>query len=102
MSTAPRETAAEAGAGFTWTRRHVLALAVLCLASLLDVVDVTVVNVAMPAIRESLHFSEGALAWMVNAYMVPFGGFMLLAGRAGDRFGRRRVLIDTSLLLIDQ
>lgn len=97
MSTAPRGTAAKAGAGtgagFTWTRRHMLALAVLCLASLLDVVDVTVVNVAMPAIRESLHFSEGALAWMVNAYMVPFGGFMLLAGRAGDRFGRRRVLV---------
>jgi len=98
MSTAPHERAAEAGAGFTWTRRHVLALAVLCLASLLDVVDVTVVNVAMPAIRESLHFSEGALAWMVNAYMVPFGGFMLLAGRAGDRFGRRRVLIGGTAL----
>jgi EmrB/QacA subfamily drug resistance transporter len=98
MSTAPHETAAEADAGFTWTRRHVLALAVLCLASLLDVVDVTVVNVAMPAIRESLHFSEGGLAWMVNAYMVPFGGFMLLAGRAGDRFGRRRVLIGGTAL----
>ena len=98
MSTAPHETAAEPGAGFTWTRRHVLALAVLCLASLLDVVDVTVVNVAMPAIRDSLHFSEGALAWMVNAYMVPFGGFMLLAGRAGDRFGRRRVLLGGTVL----
>ena len=93
MSTPPRETAAEAGAGFIWTRRHVLALAVLCLASLLDVVDITVVNVAMPAIKESLHFSEGGLAWVVNAYMVPFGGFMLLAGRAGDRYGRRRVLV---------
>jgi EmrB/QacA subfamily drug resistance transporter len=98
MSTPPRETAAEAGGGFTWTRRHVLALAVLCLASLLDIVDVTVVNVAMPAIKESLHFSEGALAWVVNAYMVPFGGFMLLAGRAGDRFGRRRVLVGGTVL----
>jgi EmrB/QacA subfamily drug resistance transporter len=93
MSTQTRGAAPATGAGFTWTRRHVLALAVLCLAALLDVVDVTVVNVAMPSIRESLHFSEGALAWMVSAYMVPFGGFMLLAGRAGDVLGRRRLLV---------
>ena len=79
--------------GFTWTRRHVVALAVLCLAALLDVVDVTVVNVAMPAIRSSLHLSEGALAWMVSAYMVPFGGLLLLGGRAGDLLGRRNLLI---------
>jgi len=52
-----------------------------------------VVNVAMPAIRNSLHFSEGGLAWMVDAYMVPFGGFLLLGGRTGDLLGRRRVLI---------
>ena len=78
---------------FRWTRRHVLALAVLCLAALLDTIDVTVVNVAMPAIRNSLHFSEGGLAWMVDAYMVPFGGFLLLGGRTGDLLGRRRVLV---------
>src|SRR5580693_8625957 len=78
---------------FVWTRRHVLALIVLCLAALLDTVDVTVVNVAMPAIRESLRFSESGLSWMVNAYLVPFGGFLLLGGRAGDRLGRRRVLV---------
>jgi EmrB/QacA subfamily drug resistance transporter len=78
---------------FTWTRRHTLALAVLCLAALLDTIDVTVVNVAMPAIRDSLHFSEGGLAWMVDAYMVPFGGFLLLGGRTGDLLGRRRVLL---------
>src|ERR1700733_13573520 len=76
-----------------WTRQQVLALVVLCLAALLDTLDVTVVNVAMPAIKTSLHFSEGGLAWVVNAYMVPFGGFLLLAGRAGDRYGRRRVLV---------
>lgn len=81
------------GAEFRWTRRHVLALAVLCLAALLDTIDVTVVNVAMPAIRDSLHFSEGGLAWMVDAYMVPFGGFLLLGGRTGDLLGRRRVLV---------
>jgi EmrB/QacA subfamily drug resistance transporter len=80
-------------AAFTWTRGHVLALVVLCLAALLDTIDVTVVNVAMPAIRNSLHFSEGGLAWMVDAYMVPFGGFLLLGGRTGDLFGRRRVLL---------
>lgn len=78
---------------FTWTRRHVVALLVLCLAALLDTIDVTVVNVAMPAIKNALNFSEGGLAWMVNAYMVPFGGFLLLAGRVGDLAGRRRVLI---------
>ena len=70
-----------------------LTLVVLCLAALLDTVDVTVVNVAMPAIRESLRFSESGLSWMVNAYMVPFGGFLLLGGRAGDLLGRRRVLV---------
>src|SRR6516225_8311942 len=78
---------------FRWTRRHVLALAVLCLAALLDTIDVTVVNVAMPTIRSALHFSEGGLAWVVNAYMVPFGGFLLFGGRAGDLLGRRRVLL---------
>ena len=81
------------GAGFTWTRTHVLALVVLCLAALLDTIDVTEVNVAMPAIRDSLGFSEGGLAWMVAAYMVPFGGFLLLGGRTGDLLGRRRVLL---------
>ena len=86
-------SAGTATASFIWTRRHVLALAVLCLAALLDTIDVTVVNVAMPAIKTSLHFSEGGLAWMVNAYMVPFGGFLLLGGRVGDLVGRRRVLL---------
>jgi EmrB/QacA subfamily drug resistance transporter len=87
------DQAGEAAASFLWTRRHVLTLVVLCLAALLDTVDVTVVNVAMPAIRESLRFSESGLSWMVNAYMVPFGGFLLLGGRAGDLLGRRRVLV---------
>ena len=82
-----------ADVSFTWTRRHVMALVVLCLAALLDTIDVTVVNVAMPAIRNSLHFSESGLSWMVDAYMVPFGGFLLLGGRAGDLLGRRRVLL---------
>jgi EmrB/QacA subfamily drug resistance transporter len=83
---------------FRWTRRHVLALAVLCLAALLDTIDVTVVNVAMPTIKHALGFSEGGLAWMVNAYMVPFGGFLLFGGRAGDLLGRRRVLLGGTLV----
>jgi EmrB/QacA subfamily drug resistance transporter len=79
----------------------VTALVVLCLAALLDTIDVTVVNVAMPVIKNSLHFSEGGLAWMVNAYMVPFGGLLLLGGRAGDMLGRRRVLLlGTSLFTV--
>ena len=85
------------GRGFAWTRRHTLALLVLCLAALLDSIDVTVVNVAMPAIKESLRFSEDGLAWMVDAYMVPFGGFLLLGGRTGDLVGRRRVLVGGTL-----
>ncbi len=83
---------------FHWTRQHVLALVVLCLAALLDTLDVTVVNVAMPAIKTSLHFSEGGLAWVVNAYMVPFGGFLLFGGRTGDLLGRRRVLVGGTVL----
>jgi EmrB/QacA subfamily drug resistance transporter len=75
-----------------------IALATLCLAALLDTIDVTVVNVAMPAIRAALGFSESGLAWMVNAYMVPFGGLLLLGGRAGDLLGRRRVLITGTAL----
>src|ERR1700756_1211345 len=89
----PVSGAADGSSAFTWTRTHMLALIVLCLAALLDALDVTVVNVAMPAIRATLGFSEGGLAWMVDAYMVPFGGFLLLGGRAGDLLGRRRVLL---------
>src|SRR5579859_1048238 len=91
-------TARAASVPFTWSRRHVLTLAVLCLAALLDTIDVTVVNVAMPSIRHALHFSEGGLAWMVNAYLVPFGGFLLFGGRAGDLLGRRRVLLAGTLV----
>jgi EmrB/QacA subfamily drug resistance transporter len=86
-----------AGRAFAWSRRHTVALLVLCLAALLDSIDVTVVNVAMPTIKESLRFSESGLAWMVDAYMVPFGGFLLLGGRTGDLIGRRRVLVAGTL-----
>ena len=63
----------------------------VCGAQLMIVLDGTIVNVALPAIQGSLAFSETALSWVVNAYLLTFGGFLLLGGRAGDLFGRRRV-----------
>src|SRR5262249_53205827 len=74
-------------------RQRWLALVVLCLGDLMIVLDVTIVNVALPSIRQDLDFSEASLAWVVNAYLLTFGGFLLLGGRAGDLFGGRRVFI---------
>jgi EmrB/QacA subfamily drug resistance transporter len=70
-----------------------LALIVLCLGALMIVLDTTIVNVALPSIRTSLGFSETSLAWVVNAYLLTFGGFLLLAGRLGDLFGHRRLFL---------
>jgi EmrB/QacA subfamily drug resistance transporter len=75
------------------TRRRWLALYVLCLADLMIVLDSTIVNVALPSIRDDLGFSEESLAWVVNAYLLTFGGFLLLAGRLGDLYGQRRVFL---------
>jgi EmrB/QacA subfamily drug resistance transporter len=75
------------------TRRRWLALYVLCLASLMIVLDATIVNVALPSIREDLGFTETSLAWVVNAYLLTFGGFLLLGGRLGDLFGHRRLFL---------
>jgi EmrB/QacA subfamily drug resistance transporter len=74
-------------------RRRWLALMVLCLGVLMIVLDTTIVNVALPSIRQDLGFSETALVWVVNAYMLTFGGFLLLGGRLGDLFGHRRVFL---------
>ncbi|TML27543.1 MAG: DHA2 family efflux MFS transporter permease subunit [Actinobacteria bacterium] len=74
-------------------RRRWLALYVLCLADLMIVLDSTIVNVALPSIRTDLGFSEASLAWVVNAYLLTFGGFLLLAGRLGDLFGQKRVFL---------
>jgi EmrB/QacA subfamily drug resistance transporter len=73
--------------------RRWFALAVLCLGTLMIVLDTTIVNVALPSIRSDLGFSEASLAWVVNAYMLTYGGFLLLGGRLGDLFGRRRLFI---------
>jgi EmrB/QacA subfamily drug resistance transporter len=75
------------------TRIRWLALVILCVGDLMIVVDTTVVNVALPSIRSELHFSQTSLAWVVNAYMLTFGGFLLLAGRLGDLFGHRRLFL---------
>ena len=74
-------------------RTRWLALVILCVGDLMIVVDTTVVNVALPSIRRDLGFTPTSLAWVVNAYMLTFGGFLLLAGRLGDLFGHRRLFL---------
>src|SRR4051812_46903900 len=69
------------------------ALYVLCLGVLMIVLDVTVVNVALPSIQDDLGFSQSSLAWVVNAYLIAFGGLLLLAGRFGDLLGRKSVFM---------
>jgi EmrB/QacA subfamily drug resistance transporter len=70
-----------------------IALVVLCVGMLMIVLDATIVNVALPSIQEDLGFSQSSLAWVVNAYLIAFGGLLLLAGRLGDLLGRRRVFL---------
>ncbi len=70
-----------------------LSLMVLCTGFLLIVVDMTIVNVALPSIQRDLGFSQSGLAWVINAYLIAFGGLLLLAGRLGDLFGRKRVYL---------
>src|SRR5690348_10555404 len=70
-----------------------LALYVLCAGMLMIVLDATIVNVALPSIQDDLGFSQSALAWVVNAYLIAFGGLLLLAGRLGDLISRRKVFL---------
>jgi EmrB/QacA subfamily drug resistance transporter len=74
-------------------RKRWLALMVLCLGVLMIVLDTTIVNVALPSIRTDLGFSETSLVWVVNAYMVTFGGLLLLGGRLGDLYGHRKLFL---------
>ncbi|HLB21163.1 MAG TPA: MFS transporter, partial [Solirubrobacteraceae bacterium] len=74
-------------------RRRWIALAVLCLGQLMMVLDATIVNVALPSIQGDLHFSQGNLTWVMNGYLITFGGFLLLAGRLGDLVGRKRIFL---------
>ena len=75
------------------TRSRWLALIVLCAGMLMIVLDATIVNVALPSIQRDLGFSQSGLAWVVNAYLIPFGGLLLLAGRLGDLIGRKRIFV---------
>src|SRR6266480_4474576 len=68
-------------------------LVLICLAQFMVVLDATIVNVALPSIQKDLHLSEGNLQWIVNAYTLVFGGFLLLGGRAGDLLGRKRIFL---------
>src|SRR5688572_25960405 len=74
-------------------RRRWLALYVLCGGLLMIVLDATIVNVALPTIQDDLGFSTSSLAWVVNAYLIAFGGLLLLSGRLGDLVGQRRVFL---------
>src|SRR3954451_18013603 len=77
----------------TTDRTRWLALYVLCIGMLMIVLDATVVNVALPTIQDDLGFSQSGLAWVVNAYLIAFGGLLLLAGRFGDILGRKSVFL---------
>ena len=74
-------------------RSRWIALVVLCAGFLMIILDQTIVNVALPSIQTDLHFSQSALAWVVNAYLIAFGGLLLLVGRLGDLIGRRRIFL---------
>src|SRR6266567_654154 len=69
------------------------AFSILCLGTVMEVLDSTIVNVALPSIRMTLNFSETNLAWVINAYLLTFGGFLLLGGKLGDLYGQRKLFI---------
>ena len=70
-----------------------MALVVVCLGQLMMVVDMTIVNVALPVIQRDLRFSQADLTWVVGAYLISYGSFLLMAGRLGDLLGRKRVFL---------
>ena len=74
-------------------KKRWLAFWILCTGTLMIVIDTTIVNVALPSIKADLGFSETSLVWVVNAYMVTFGGILLLGGRLGDFFGHRNIFL---------
>jgi EmrB/QacA subfamily drug resistance transporter len=84
---------------FLATRRGKLTLALLAAVAFLDFVDASIVNIALPSIRRDLHFSEQGLQWVPSAYLLTYGGFMLLGGRAADLLGRRRILVAGTVLI---
>ena len=83
----------EVSGSFLSTRVGVLTLVLLCAVQFLDIVDSSIVNVALPSIQHKLHFSQQNLQWVLSGYLLTYGGFLLLGGRAADLLGRRRVLV---------
>jgi MFS family permease len=83
---------------FLSTRHGKLILALVCLAAFLDVIDTTIVNIALPSIREHIHFTVQSLQWIASGYLLTYGGFLLLGGRAADLLGRRRLFVAGTLL----
>jgi EmrB/QacA subfamily drug resistance transporter len=81
-------------------RRRWIALGVLCLGQLMMVLDATIVNVALPSIQRELHFTQANLTWVIDGYLVTFGGFLLLAGRFGDLIGRKKVFLAGLVLFV--
>jgi EmrB/QacA subfamily drug resistance transporter len=79
--------------GFVHSRRRWVALIVVCFAMLMNTLDQTIVNVALPTIQRDLHFTQASLAWVIDAYLITFAGALLLAGRLGDLIGRKRVFL---------
>jgi EmrB/QacA subfamily drug resistance transporter len=92
MTTASRQST------FLATRRGKLTLLLLCAVGFLDFVDTSIVNVALPSIRHNLHFSVQNLQWVLSGYLLTYGGFLLLGGRAADLLGRRRILVSGTAL----
>jgi MFS family permease len=74
---------------------------VVCLAMLMNALDSSIVNVALPSIQRDLHFSQSNLTWVVDAYLIAFGSFLLLAGRLGDLLGRKKVFLSGVALFTD-
>src|SRR5712664_2832428 len=90
---------ATAQTSFLATRRGKLTLILLCAVGFLDFVDASIVNIALPSIRQDLHFSPQGLEWVPSGYLLTYGGFMLLGGRAADLIGRRRVLVSGTVVI---
>jgi EmrB/QacA subfamily drug resistance transporter len=84
----------------TAERRRWIALWVLCLGQLMMVLDATIVNVALPSIQRELHFTQANLTWVIDGYLITFGGFLLLAGRFGDLVGRKKVFLSGLILFV--
>src|SRR2546430_4789709 len=84
---------------FLADRRGKLTLGLLAAVAFLDFVDASIVNIALPSIRRDLGFSQQGLQWVPSAYLLTYGGFMLLGGRAADLLGRRRVLVAGTVLI---